>query len=770
MFTPLRVIGILETKAMRAMSNLYMKVIVLVCACVLGWCRIATAVKTIPIAYPMPTAGQVSLAVYDKQGKMVRAIVQCVPRRAGLQTEWWDGCDSAGKPVPPGSYTTRAIVNQGLTTTPVLSPGPARGLLETGQPCGVVTGDDTRYFLYTNSVVAVGMDGQVRWQHAVPMSGLRIDAGATDGKYLYLTGIAQSNGAFGYGLICLQAVDGALTRFSTGQQSALLLQSCTEPANILPSFTFRTAEQASEPAGFNGHWWWRETDGAVFYGMRTAIVAVGGKLYISLNDAVAVCNAETGVPEGMIPVNGATGLCWTGGTLLCAAGSAVMRIDPATKAVTPFLTTPLQAPTSLTTDRQGNIYVADWGKAMCVRQFTADGLYLRSIGASGGRAWFGHYDREGLLLPCGLAMDAQDQLWVTDGDPAIRRLSLWSTDGKLLREEVTPESERAMLVNPARAERLILGGVEWTVDWAARKAEPAGIAFCAGRTGDAQLLPSRSDAGRAVMAGERERWIFDRRHGDRVIVCEYRDGRLIPQASCRLVAPRTALPQESAEKVHETARLAVWVDQNGDGQAQRDEMTVVPIPANEPLSSLHGAYVGKGWALYIPSPSRRILKVPLTGWTPGGAPRWDPATMQVFATGIANPDGTSIISGDGAGNLYVRSSMLIALSPTGKVRWKLPLRNTPGEGVVTPGNPGDVLPGTSIGDVLFLDGKRGHFITADGLIVGAVAPTSQPGRVAWRDPVSGKVYLGANTPAPTCYEVTGWNQMLRMSGAVSVGK
>ncbi|HET9327474.1 MAG TPA: FlgD immunoglobulin-like domain containing protein [Candidatus Eisenbacteria bacterium] len=58
------------------------------------------------LAYDLPTAGRVSIAVYDVAGRLVRSIVS-ETRPAGRHVASWDGRSSSGQPVSPGVYLAR---------------------------------------------------------------------------------------------------------------------------------------------------------------------------------------------------------------------------------------------------------------------------------------------------------------------------------------------------------------------------------------------------------------------------------------------------------------------------------------------------------------------------------------------------------------------------------------------------------------------------------------------------------------------------------------
>ena len=58
--------------------------------------------RTAPIRYRLADAGNVSLAVYDAQGVLVREILRAVPQSAGEHVVDWDATALDRKPVAPG--------------------------------------------------------------------------------------------------------------------------------------------------------------------------------------------------------------------------------------------------------------------------------------------------------------------------------------------------------------------------------------------------------------------------------------------------------------------------------------------------------------------------------------------------------------------------------------------------------------------------------------------------------------------------------------------
>jgi len=71
--------------------------------------------------------GQISAAVYDSRGRMVRELARALPAGADRQTLRWDGLDMQGRPVPPGDYEWRSLETQGLRSEYLMSVGTSVG-------------------------------------------------------------------------------------------------------------------------------------------------------------------------------------------------------------------------------------------------------------------------------------------------------------------------------------------------------------------------------------------------------------------------------------------------------------------------------------------------------------------------------------------------------------------------------------------------------------------------------------------------------------------
>jgi hypothetical protein len=64
--------------------------------------KVDRAAGHIPIMFELAQATKVSLAVYDKEGHIIRTCLGAEPMAAGKQTCLWDGLDDYDRPAPAG--------------------------------------------------------------------------------------------------------------------------------------------------------------------------------------------------------------------------------------------------------------------------------------------------------------------------------------------------------------------------------------------------------------------------------------------------------------------------------------------------------------------------------------------------------------------------------------------------------------------------------------------------------------------------------------------
>src|SRR5579883_3281620 len=68
------------------------------------------------ISYKIPVDGDVTVGLFDRNGQLVRWLVQGEYRYAGNNSEPWDGLDQYGHPAAPGTYTVKGLYHSPITS------------------------------------------------------------------------------------------------------------------------------------------------------------------------------------------------------------------------------------------------------------------------------------------------------------------------------------------------------------------------------------------------------------------------------------------------------------------------------------------------------------------------------------------------------------------------------------------------------------------------------------------------------------------------------
>ena len=151
------------------------------------------------IPFTLDKPGNVSMAIYDAQGRMVRELARAVPMQAGKQALAWDGLDMDGKPAPAGKYEWRSLQTQGLRSEYLMSVGTSVGEGywpgNHSGPMAMAVGEDsviTAAFTECPPLLArAGFDGKMVWERPIfEPARSPCDIAVGGGKAFYL----QDNG------------------------------------------------------------------------------------------------------------------------------------------------------------------------------------------------------------------------------------------------------------------------------------------------------------------------------------------------------------------------------------------------------------------------------------------------------------------------------------------------------------------------------------------------------------------------------------------------
>jgi len=690
----------------------------------------------VPISYTMPFDGAATLVIEKPDGTRVRNLISDYPRKAGPHTEFWDGTDDAGHPVPAGQYRVRGLCHQefdvkyefayGNPGNPPYdnSTGTGGWLSNHMPPMDVAAGKD-RVFISAPfaegaaAVIAVDLTGPRQWG----IGGIAAGMMAADDQYLYvlvggptLPGVQLPPDKVG--VIRINATTGAYAPWSDGQYMHVI-------GSVPPEAQWRKLNRPEGEVvaehGFDATWCQRQTMG---------LALARGKLYASLyyQNQVVVVDPVAGKSVSTMALEHPSGLAGgPRGQLYAISGKQVVELVDG-KNWRPVVTQGLSAAVGLTCDPNGEIYVSDWADQMCVKVFTSAGKFVRTIGKVGGRSLVGAYDPKGMFLPWGIAVDTRNRLWVAEYDNTPRRVSVWDTaTGQFLQEFCgsTWYAAAGTQVNPLDPSQAFVMGNICQLDWEKGLWRVTGTLH---RPTSAQDLLSLCREGQKMDV---------RRMGNRtlllasdaklLIVSELGADSARPLAAMGSVRaltfagtswphisewPRIVLKHLAADpkqfqelqkqypkafgsnpadsNTYDTYLMLrdprarsqfIWVDKNGDGLVQDDEIQFFS------LAQLHGMTltpeswrfaVGPDLTVYLPGTDndggyhQQLWKLPVRKWNDCGAPVYDLQDAKRIARVACLGGVDSSIWADTRGQTLIGQNPMMMFSPEGKLLWTYP--------------------------------------------------------------------------------------------------
>ena len=359
-------------------------------------------------SYRLRSDENVTIVIEDAAGRRVRNLVGDAPRPSGANTETWDGRDDYGNPLPPGGYRWRglshaeeitanwlgAFYSPGSTpwkqhTRPGgwnLRPSGAGGWLsDHAAPWSVFT-DDAHVYLGCrlaeagDAIIQCDLDGRKLWGALwLGLSGA--DAMCTEGDVLYVAG---EGGWMGRRM--------GVNRFNVKTYSWVGNPREVAGRHVMHDSAF-VREDSSHFNGIAG----------LYLTSNHIVVAFDDQARLSFFDR------KSALWDHDEPVENAE-------ALVKSPRRKILR--------------------GRCTDADGNLYVcATNAAAQCVDVYAPTGGLLRTIGKPGGRRE-GKFDPEAMACPVDVAVDARGHVWVCEHSVLPKRVSVWTRDGKLVRDYV----------------------------------------------------------------------------------------------------------------------------------------------------------------------------------------------------------------------------------------------------------------------------------------------------------------------------------------------
>ena len=692
----------------------------------------------IPIAYSLPVDSLATLAIDDDYGNRVRNLVAAAPRKKGHRVEYWDGLDDAGIPVPPGTYHFKVLYHDPIHVNWALSyANPGSPTWSTPDGRGAFYGDHSaphavatagRYAAMACPIGEAGqpligcdLSGQRLWGQANrEFARFGIMSLATDGKTLWIG--SDGNPPIVY------RVDIATGRYSPWNKTAV--DPSSGPYRVLdlpvgsPASTDEPTKQAStaSPPAPSG-------PGLSAIAYRDGVLAV----CLPKEGVVKLLDAETGDVKRTIPADAPRSavLTFDGSVIVLTGQGSLLHIAPGGE-TTAFAADSYADGQSITSDSHGNLYLSVRGNDQNVKVFGPDGKIVREIGKLGGRPSSGPYDPAAMLNPAQIAVDSLDRLWVTEENMNPKRTSVWDTvTGQLLHELVgTTTYCGAGALNPFDPTMGFSTGTVYKLDW--RQGTYSPVYSVAGSGDPADLFPPGIlGLTNRVVPHDSDWMVFTNDGAWKTTQCTLcRNGRWQSAAAVGIVLDENELQHNiyASESVRQkfanpifaghVGEAYAWADLNGDGLVQPDEIHFAPIMAGASIAS--GAGHAKpdsqrpqpqnigldttGWGqlpqpdgtlVYFSVKGQAIVKFPITGYTPCGAPVYDVAHPQIIR--VDRPlleRGEGMIAGGAGGVVYCNQNPLLAVGPAGHVLWTYP---SPVVGVHGSHNAKSARPGYLIG-------------------------------------------------------------------------
>lgn len=503
--------------------------------------------------------GEVSVALFDKEQRIVRHIVAQGPRQAGRVTEHWDGRDFADQPLPVGSYTWKGLYHDPIRTRYVMS------FANSGQPAWK-TADGTG-----------GWGGDYGPPTAATASGNRMILGWTGHEAGWGIIATDLSGKKQWGLQHKNAAhlasDG--TRFFAFSG---------EPGDSVTVF----AAANGQPLAFgNGRQGLEAPPGGdPKRNVPTGIACHRGILYVSYGsrDLIALYDSDSGASKTTCRVEKPGRMAVAkDGSLRVVSGATIARVLDGKSAA--FAKDHLDEPTGIAIAADGQVFVSNHGSRQNVSVFSADGVYLRSIGRMGGRPKVGAFDPTGMRQPAGIAVDRQGKLWVPEAAYTLKRLSVWdASNGKLLKEFFGGCSYSPFAwIDPANPHEAFFDNTIWDINFETGAWYPKSIFYerqsdnsvNSGHGGffyPFRVFTARNGRQYAVS----EVWAFGNvlwlREGDRFRPLHF----VFKNRPNPVLMNQPPFPIMNDLRAYPEGRMYVWSDANADLEAQLSELTALP--------------------------------------------------------------------------------------------------------------------------------------------------------------------------------------------------
>ncbi|MEM1223749.1 MAG: PA14 domain-containing protein, partial [Verrucomicrobiota bacterium] len=518
----------------------------------------ATNPNSVVIEFSTQTQGQVSAAVYNEAGRLIRTLLRGKVLEAGNHTVLWDGFDRDGDAVGPGDYTFKVLRSDGLKSEFVTNLG--------------INPDSSSYDTW------VGNHEGGASSVAVDASGVYIAAEITetapvlikqslDGKTRFWSKerIDVTNGRFQGGASL--AADGN-GRVYMLQQNGYLQVIDAATGNLIASWDILPS---SVNRGNELFLYMHEIDALAGADME----ASGDTIVVSFKSSnlVAWINPSNGGFETQFSVDAPRGVAITADEeALVLSGDALYGLRPGQSRT--LISSGLSEAQRITYDASSDTLLITFGiKGAQVKRYSMAGTLIETYGKAGGRV-SGPYIAEDFYSVRDISADGTGGFFVTEPEAQPRRIARFNAAGLLIDEWYGGQNYYAWAEPDPR-----IPGSAWM--FTNEGFVHANINLDSGvwEVVGAWMLEDLADGLIKAIAGHHGRWRVLYNGDDCYLVSE-----LIPQVLSYKngVLKAVSISSNDAEQLEKAVTMTGessspdsfrWLDQNGDGRPQKSEFT-----------------------------------------------------------------------------------------------------------------------------------------------------------------------------------------------------
>lgn len=520
----------------------------------------------------LPRTGFLTINITDKDGWILRELVMAQKYKAGKQSIYWDGRDRYGEPLPPGSYTWKAILFDPMRTKFMGSVGNSgRPPYRTPDGLGSMGGQHGSW-----KTLAID-DGGVYMGNALkegPPVMRKINAD---------TGVALWH-CSSAGLVRGIAADEGMACFinksgSWGRDEYQVIR-------IDPD-TGRDMKMGDGPTRVSLDKDLKEIGG---------LTIVDGNAWFSLpeKNLIASLNLNTGNKGKEFKVTSPLGLTKKDQkTLLVCSENNILAVDTTT-GIAKTIIKGLDSPRAVYVDNDGNMYVSELGSSQTVTKFSPDGIKTLAVfGKKGGKSDQQiPYEPTSFRNVTDIVVEKNGNIWLSESDPLVKRFVKLDSTGRWLEDFYGPVAYNTFgpdIDDLSRVYYTINGGnfIETKVDYDQYQKNPLDPAkgwqvkaiHSLGVGADGKSV--NEEMQKVASKGYGHIYAFKADNGNRYMFRPSKGNRAVGHDGAGLWIEKSDRWIPCAFISKDTEKTPSWADKNGDGLIQSNEQYTNMPPVGE---------------------------------------------------------------------------------------------------------------------------------------------------------------------------------------------